>query len=45
VLFRSGQDFYAAQAIENGLVDDLGNLENAIEAADLAAQTGQKRQK
>jgi signal peptide peptidase SppA len=40
-----GQDFYAAQAIENGLVDDLGNLENAIEAADLAAQTGQRNQK
>jgi signal peptide peptidase SppA len=43
--YMQGQDFYAAQAIENGLVDDLGTLEDAIEAADLAAQTGQKNQK
>jgi signal peptide peptidase SppA len=39
-----GQDFYAPQAIDIGIVDDIGNLEDAIEAADLAAQTGQKRQ-
>ena len=39
--YMQGQDFYATQALEPGLIDGLGNLEDAIEDADRMAQTGQ----
>jgi signal peptide peptidase SppA len=39
-----GQDFYALQALEPGLIDAVGSLEDAIEEAYKMAETGQTNQ-
>jgi signal peptide peptidase SppA len=39
-----GQDFYADDAVANGLIDQLGTLDDAIEIASTLSKTGQNNQ-
>jgi signal peptide peptidase SppA len=42
--YMQGQDFYAPQAIEPGLIDAVGSLEDAIDEAYKMMETGQTNQ-